>query len=255
MGDRTAGRTIQSVDRAIKILNVIADEPQGLGLGKIADAMDLPPQTVQSLLRTLEAHALVTQNGRGEPYMPGPGLHRLARKWEQGRDLGALARPAVLELSKKLGEYVLFAQLRGNALVALVEVSPERSLMVATEMDASGRLHTMATGKLLLAFLDDEHRKRVISSLQMTKRGPHSVTNIPRLKRQLKKILMHDYVVCLEEAGAGVAALAVPVRDEAGNVIAALGTALPLARYDQDDKEELLNTLKAAALQVQARGA
>ncbi|MCD6404221.1 MAG: IclR family transcriptional regulator [Planctomycetes bacterium] len=250
-GTQKRPRSVQSVDRAVMILELLAAQPAGLGLGGIAGKLGLAPQTAQSLLRTLEAHEMVVQRERGTPYCLGPRIHRLSRKWMSGRDMTALAGSTVEALSRKIGEYVLLAKLRGGTLVRLGEASPDQALMISPEMALSGDLHTLATGKLLLAYLDDDQREAIIPSLDFKMHGPRSVRDPAELRRLLPKIRRRGWVVCIEEHGAGVTAMAVPVHEAGGRVVAALGTAVPLVRFPKARRAKLRGKLQAAAARIE----
>ena len=86
------GRRVQAVDRALGILERLAEAPTGLGLSSLARQLGLPPQTAQSLLRTLQHRGWVDQDGPGSPYRLGAGPVRLHRRWAGVRDRAALAR-------------------------------------------------------------------------------------------------------------------------------------------------------------------
>lgn len=250
-GTQKRPRSVQSVDRAVMILELLAAEPAGLGLARIAGKLGFAPQTAQSLLRTLEAHEMVVQRERGAPYCLGPHIHRLSRKWMGGRDMTALAGQTVEALSRDIGEYVLLARLRGRTLVCLGEAGPERALMISPELAFSGDLYTLATGKLLLAYLDDDERETVIGSLNFKTRGPRRVAGPAELRRQLERIRRQGWGVCIEEHGAGIAAMAVPVRNEERRVVAALGTAVPLVRFPKAKRTKLREKLQSAAAQIE----
>lgn len=246
----TSVRTVQSVDRAVAMVELLADEPAGCALSELAERLKLAPQTAQSLLRTLQHHGWVSQAGRAEPYRLGPALPALHRRWSGGQDRAALAEPIVSRLSRHLREYVVLDQWTGHGLEPLVEVEPERELVVRGESFSTDRLHAMATGKLLMAGLDESRQREVVASLPLEKRGPRSVTDPDKLLRQFKTIRRKGYVVCREESSRGVVAVAVPVCDAGGRWIAALGTSLPLARYGTERRDTLLEELTRAAREV-----
>ncbi|MFA5203795.1 MAG: IclR family transcriptional regulator [Lentisphaeria bacterium] len=247
-----APRTIQSVDRALDILQALAAHSGGLTLSALAATLGLHPQTAQSLVRTLQARHWVVQAGRGQPYGLGPAMLALTQQWLGGNGLASAARNRVEALSQTVGEYVLLAELRGQTLMPLVERRAERTLMLgAAEVYGSNRLHDMATGKVLLAYLEPERRNRLVASLALTPRGPQAVRSHAAFLRQLEAIQRDGYVICREEAGEQIAALAMPVRDASGAVRAALGLSLPLSRFAAGQEKRLLKELRAAAADIE----
>jgi DNA-binding IclR family transcriptional regulator len=246
-----APRTVQSVDRAVGILEALAGEPDGLGLGGVAEAVGIRPQTAQSLLRTLQAHEFVVQAARAEPYRLGPAVHRLAARWLEPQHRAALARPAVKELAERLGEYALLAELRGSVLVGLVEVQARRRLMVTGGVEFGARMHTMATAQVILAHLPRERLDGILASLELTRTGPNTITSRREFVARLAEVRRHGYATCIGEAGPGIAAMAVPVREPSGEVNCALGVALPEARFSPRGERSLRRALLEAAKTVQ----
>lgn len=242
--NRRAGRSVQSVDRAVAVVERLAASRAGLSLTELAGGLALAPQTAQSLLRTLQYHGWVTQGSPRGRYRLGPALGEIVRRWHAGQDRAVPAEPVVTDLGRRLGEYVILAEWAGGGLVPLLEVRADRELSVRGEAYRPERLHTMATGKLLLAMLDERRRREIVASLPLQRRGPNSVTDPAALLEQLDATARDGVAVCVEEAAAGVVALAVPV---AGRAPAALGTALPLARYVPARRDELLDELQRAA--------
>jgi len=246
-----APRLVQSVDRALSALKTLVKEPAGLSLYELAAREKLAPQTLQGLVRTLQHHDLVVQAGKGAPYVIGPGLGALARTWNTNQDRAGLARGPVRDLAAKIGEYVLLAELRGEALFALVEARSNRELAVAYEHCAASRMHVMATGKVLMAFAGDVVRDRLVSQLDMSKRGSKSITSRSALEKELAKVRRNGHATSRDEGSDGTAAIGVPVRDASGQVVAALGTSLPAARFGAKRKKELLAELERAAAGIE----
>lgn len=244
---KTQPRTIQSLDRAMAILNVLASESEGLLLRQISGRIGLAPQTTQGLLRTLEVHEMVMQMEKGSPYFLGPHMHRLEQKWIDSHGRILPVGKEVCALAESLGEYVLLSEFRGDRLMRLAEANPQRPLMVAPGIETANRLHTMATAKVQIAFMDESRIERLVASMTFTPAGPNSPRNAAALYRQLEEIRRQGYVVCLEESGVGCGATAVPVRDDAGNVIAGVGTALPMARFAPSRRKPIRRQLAAAA--------
>lgn len=243
-------RLVQSVDRALAIVELLAAHPEGCALSAIARGLNLLPQTAQSLVRTLQAKGWVVQESPGSPYMLGPACHHVSREGRMGLDLPALARTRVWKLSEETGEYVLLAVLRGREVARLIEVSPTQPLMVAPDPGARAP-HTMATGKLLMAYLSPEERDAILDKAKVEPSGPSSSRNITQLKRQLRHIRKAGFAECVNEAGPGIVALAAPVRDAEGRVVAAVGIALPSVRYSKSRACKLRRALMAAAADIE----
>jgi IclR family transcriptional regulator, acetate operon repressor len=246
-GSAPAARTIQSVDRAVGLLKCLGAAKEGLSLTQLAGSLDLAPQTAQSLLRTLQHHGWVDQPTPRGSYRLGPGLAEVYRHWRAGQDRVDLARPVVEELSAGVGEYVVLAEWTGGGLMPLLQSYPDRELGVRGESFVPERIHTMATGKMLLATLDEARRKEIVATLPLPPRGPNSVTDPEVLLDQLASIREAGVAVCVEEAVEGIVAVAVEVSRTPGQPPAALGISLPAARDSSRRRTKLIAHLREAS--------
>ncbi len=247
-------RTVQSVDRTIRLLELLAENEDGMSLQKLSIKTGLAPQTVQSLLRTLQAHHWVAQTERGSPYMLGPAVVRLAGQWQEGGKLATLAREAVAALARRTREYVLLAELHGTTLTALVEERVERSLMLGRIREyGPERLHNMATGQVLLAALETRTRERMVNSLPLRHGGPQAYTDHRDFLAYLEQVAEQGYSLCRNQADNHIAAMAVPVRDTIGRTRAALGISIPEVRFAAGRETSLLAELRGCAAEIEAK--
>ncbi|MBT3375319.1 MAG: IclR family transcriptional regulator [Lentisphaerae bacterium] len=252
MGDGEQRRLVQSVDRAFRIVELLADAPRGLSLKETGARMGLAVQTVQGLLRTLEFHGMVVQAGRGRPYELGPAVQHLARCWLSHRDLAVLARRPAAALANELRESVLVVELRGVQLSTLVNATVEQPLNVSAACETFEHLHAMATGKVLLAHLAESERESAIEKLRYDGRTEHTITTISAFRAHLAQVREQGYAESVEEAVPGVTAMAVPLRSEEGVVEAALGVCAPLARWPRERRRSLLAALRRTAGDIEA---
>ncbi len=246
--ESAAGRTIQAVDRALAILELLATEPGGLGLMEIAERLGIKHQTALGLLRTLQARGYVVQAGRGGAYLLGPGAARLAMAAQSTDRRAALAQPIVEELGRRSGESAFLAELRGEFLVPLASAACHAPLSAAPEPIAANRLHAMATGKVVLAQLSADERDGLLGGARLARLGPRTITSRQELLRELERVKRQGYAVCRDEWAEGVAAIAVPV--PAAGPPAAVGVSLPTARFTPARARELLQMLRRAAEQI-----
>lgn len=247
----TQSRLIQSVDRAINILKCLASEPKGVPLMVLSKKLDLPPQTLNSLLRTLQFHNLVQQMSRGEPYQLGSGLYQLTLQWTANQDRVQLARETVFTLAQTTGENVTLAELRGMTVFSIVEAQSNQPLRVSSECRSFAHIHVLATGKLLLAYQSEDRLEAILNQSPLIKVASKTITSPAIFRRNLARIRQQGYAVTIDEGADGVAAIAVPVHDLGGQVIAALGISMPTVRMTSDRQGVLLGALQRSASQIE----
>jgi DNA-binding IclR family transcriptional regulator len=240
--------TIQSIDRAVAVLHALASgSPQGLRLRDLAAALDLAPQTLQSLLRTLQQHHLVHQSQRGGPYTLGPALWDLGRAWLALHDPADRIGQELTSLVEEIGEYVMLAEQQAGQVRILADAQPDQALLVTPHHTRADALHTMATVKVLLACADKADREAVLRQMTFAQAGPNAAGSLSAYRKGLREVRQAGQAECIDEAGVGIIALAVPVEDSQGRVRAALGVSLPAARYNASRKQELLASMHHTA--------
>lgn len=243
--------TIQSIDRAVAVLSALAGgSPQGLRLRDLAAALDLAPQTLQSLLRTLQHHHLVHQAQRGGPYTLGPALWDLGRAWLALHDPADRIGQELSALVEEVGEYAMLAEMQNQQVRILADALPDQTLTVTPHDTRADSLHTMATVKVLLAFAGKADREAVLRQMTFAPAGPKAAGSRSAYSKALRGVRQAGHAECIDEAGLGIIALAVPVKDSQAFVRAALGVSLPAARYNARRKKQLLGSMQQTAARL-----
>ncbi|RMD76085.1 MAG: IclR family transcriptional regulator [Lentisphaerae bacterium] len=241
-------KSIQALDRAVVILNALAEQPNGLSLTQLARILKLTPQTVQSLLRTLQIHDFVYQARRAANYQLGPACLRLGQLWLSHHGIEAAAEEIIRELAAQTGEYTLLATMVGNRLHPLVEIRASQPL-AANNPWSMDQWHQMATGQVLLAEMEEDSRQRLLDELE----GDGLIEDREAFLRQLQAIRRRGEVVCPTTRSEHISALAVPVRDPGGHHTLALGMAVPAARFTPPYQKQLLELLHQTARRLAQR--
>ena len=233
-------RTIQSIDRAVAILNSLANAPKGLPLSQLAAHLDLPIQTAQSLVRTLQVHDFIVQSDKGAPYMLGAAVLNLANVWKNQNGHIQLATAEVEKLGKALNEYVVLTKLNENTLTTLHECFPQHSLLISPFKPEPDKLHVLATGKVMLASLTGQEQSEALAKLSLIEHGPKAITDLNTLTKHLELVKRQGYGYTKNENSKHISALAVPIRNQNGDVSAILAIAAPNVRFTEADKKKYL---------------
>ncbi|MFP5022353.1 IclR family transcriptional regulator [Pseudonocardia phyllosphaerae] len=244
---RTRESGVQSVDRAITVLELIAGRGEA-GVSELATALDVHKSTAFRLLGALETHGLVEQVGDRGKYRLGFGLIPLAGRVAERLEVTTQGRPVLDELASELGETVNLAiPDRGWA----VNVDQARGPSMVTTYNWLGRItpmHNTSSGKVLLAAalaLDP-------AALDEPVPGGEKV-NRKELAALLTEVTECGYAWSLEELETGLNAVAAPVRDHSGTVIAALSVSGPSYRLPPERIDEITPDVVAAGREVSRR--
>lgn len=218
-----AMKMTQSVDRALSILNLLAEHPRGLGVSSIAEALALHVSTAYRLLSTLMAHGLVRQQPETNKYRLGLRLVDLGTTVLGGLDIREEAAPFLHELQRKSGEVVHLGVLDGGRVVYIDKVEPlHDKSRIYSRIGRQSPAHCTGLGKVLLAFAPEEVVERTIAKWGLQRFTPATICEPAELKRHLREVRAAGYAVDNEEHEKGVCCVAAPVMDHAGEAVAAV---------------------------------
>jgi IclR family acetate operon transcriptional repressor len=240
--DRAPAGGVQSVERVIELVELLADAPGEVTLGALAEASGLPPSTVHRLLATLVQRGWARRLP-SRRYVVGPRLIHLGER--SSRTLGALAAPHLARLVDEIGETANLALLDGDRVVYAAQVPSRHSMRMFTEVGRRVRLHCTGVGKVLLARQPPEAARAVLARAGLPSRTPRTVTDLEELLGQLPGIAARGYAVDDGEQEAGVRCLAVPVPTAV--VDAALSVSGPEGRLPLEALPRLVPLLQDAA--------
>jgi IclR family acetate operon transcriptional repressor len=238
---------VQSVERVIDLLELLADAPAEVPLAGLVTASGLPPSTVHRLMATLVGRGYARRLP-SRAYVLGPRLIHLGER--SSSTLGALARPHLTRLVDDIGETANLALLDGDRVVYAAQVPSRHSMRMFTEVGRRVRLHCTGVGKVLLACRPPAEARALLLGAGLPARTERTVTDLEELMRQLAQIAEQGYAVDDGEQEGGVRCVAVPV--PAGAVEAALSVSGPEGRLPLDDLPRLVPVLRAAAAALAA---
>jgi DNA-binding IclR family transcriptional regulator len=243
--------------RTLDLIELLADAPDGLGLAGICARLALPKSAAHRFLALLAARGYVRQDAETQRYALSLKLPSLAFRFVAGTGWPDLAQPILDALAARTGELARLALVDGDTLTW---VAKAQGAATGLRYDAdAGRgviLHATATGKVWLSSLPEERALALVARERRLGRGglgPHAVTTIAALKRELRATRRRGFGQAVEEGEPGVAAVAVAVRprnDASLDVCATISIAGPLARMDAARRTELALAARASAAEL-----
>ncbi|HYF12498.1 MAG TPA: IclR family transcriptional regulator [Actinomycetota bacterium] len=220
--------SLRSVNRALSALELVADAGE-LGVTELGRRLGVHKATASRLAATLADRGLLERDQQTDRYRLGFGLVRLAGAAMARLDLVSSARAAMDDLAERTHETVTIGVLSGDDVVSVGQVTGTRSIVSVSWVGKRTPLHTTSTGKVLLAFMDEEERDRRLAG-PLEGATSRSVTSADALRTQLDEVRRRGYAQTLEELEVGLTAVAAPVRQGDGKVLAALSVSGPSFR-------------------------
>jgi len=221
---------IQVIDRMARLLEVLAQHPEPLGLKQIAQYTGLHPSTAHRILSAMSADRLVDRVEPGS-YRLGMRLLELGNIVKSRISVREHALPVMRELHAQTGETVNLSVRHDDEIVYVERTSSGRSAMrVVHVIGTRAPLHVTAAGKL---FLLEEGFTRLREYAKRTRLEAHTkntLTTLPLLERDLERIQGQGWAVDNEETELGVRCVAAAIRDDVGTLVAALSISTPADR-------------------------
>lgn len=234
-----------TVDRAITILKLIGkSEQQEMGISEIARDLDLSKSAVHRIISTLEFHGCVQQNPSNSKYRLGLTLFELGNSVPLlGSRKGPDHSHLLYYLCDSVGETVNLAVPDGKWVLLVEQVQPKTPLKIVMTLGEREPIHATALGKVILANKIEEEIVNLLGKDPLPKFGPKSITDIKELIEHLKLVRRRHYAIDDEEFAPGLRCVAVPIRNFALEVVAALSISGPTQRLSMDECKSALPLL------------
>ncbi|MCA1780783.1 MAG: IclR family transcriptional regulator [Intrasporangiaceae bacterium] len=240
---------VQSVDRALEILEVLADTRGTLGVTEVARAVGLPAGTAHRILVALGQRGWVRQDP-GRRYGVGPAAMRLGDA--AYREVAAVSAPALRAAVEATGETANLAVLEGDQMVYVAQSPSPHTLRIFAEVGRRVPLHSTAVGKVALAGLDADRAMALLAGRERVARTPHTLTDPEDLDRELGVVREQGFALDDEEQELGVRCVAVPV--DVGGVRLALSVSGPTERMTPEVARSLVPALQIIAADLVRSG-
>ena len=221
---------IQVIDRMMRLLDVLAQHPEPLGLKQISQYTGLHPSTAHRILSAMSADRLVD---RAEPgsYRLGMRLLELGNLVKSRISVRELALPLMRELHAQTGETANLSVRHDDEIVYVERTSSGRSAMrVVHVIGARASLHATAAGKLFLVADGVPKLRDYARRTGLAAHTKNTITSVALLERELERIERQGWATDNEEAEMGVRCVAAGIRDDAGRLVAALSLSTPADR-------------------------
>lgn len=239
-----------AVERALTMLEIVAQENEGLSNAEISRKLQIPKSSASYLLKTLETRGYMTRDPESGKYRVGLKVLSLSRGALGGRDVRGIALPIMRHLMQQTGLTCHLAVLDGPDAVYIEKVEPEGFIRMDTWVGRRMRVHATSVGKAIVAYIPVEQLEGILRKSGMEKRTPKTITTAPRLLKELEKIRAQGYAVDDEENNLGARCVAAPVFDERGAIEASLGLSGTTQQVSPQTMPRILEALKDSARHI-----
>jgi DNA-binding IclR family transcriptional regulator len=224
----------QSIDRAAQLLVHVVEGEEAPTVGELARLAGLPKSTTSRLIGALERQGLVQRDPERGAVRPGPVLLRYAHRETTTVDLVELAADSLERLARESGETANLGVATPTAVEMLDQRDSRHILGSANWVGQRVPHHGSVIGKVFLAA-----GTVPFPELPLERLAPHTITDAAELRRDLDRARLRGYATAVDELELGLWAVAAPVRDAGGTVVAALSVSGPTVRLHEGLLDEL----------------
>ncbi|KAA8889053.1 IclR family transcriptional regulator [Nocardia colli] len=242
---------VQSVDRALLVLEIIAKLGQA-GVTEIAAELGVHKSTVSRLIAVLESRGYVEQLSDRGKYRLGFSIVRLAGSTSAQVDLVGQSQGACNALAAETGETTNIAVLDGNRIINIVEAAGTGSIALRSWVGQSCPAHATSSGKVLLSGLEPAALRKQVGPKLESFTG-NTLTKVADLAAQLVEVRENGWASVREELEIGLNAVAAPVFDSNGVIVAALSVSGPAYRLSPDRFAPMAELAIASAAEISHR--
>lgn len=251
--DLNNSNLVQSVERAIDILDCLSEHSKGIGIGELSKNLGLSKSTIHRIITTLKHKEYVSQNKENDKYQLGVKLLNLSSSILNNMDLINIARPYIYEFANKVDEviHLCIPDESYTNIIYVDKVTSEntsRTITMSSSIGKKAPIYCTASGKLLLSQYSDDKIKEILKDINFVKYTQNTITDMNIFLNEIHEIRKNSYALDNIEYDTGVLCISVPIFDRTNKIIAATSLSSVTLFNNMDDllkyKDEFMNIAK-----------
>lgn len=250
-GSKTKDYTIAAVDRALLVLEALADRP-GQGVTQLSKSLGMTKSIVFRLLQTLEDRGFVARDPDHAVYSLGYRIGVLGERVGRDGSLLGAARPVMDALRDGTSENVNLVVRDGLRSLVLATRSGRHPIRLFAQAGRYGPLHAGGGSLCLLAHAEPPVVEAVLAN-PLEAFTPHTITERDKLRQTLARIRANGYHIALNDLDEGAFSVAAPIIGPHDEVIACISVAGAVSRFDEERRERYIRAALGAAAEVSAK--
>ncbi|QXT39396.1 IclR family transcriptional regulator [Gymnodinialimonas ceratoperidinii] len=239
--------TIPTNLRLLMVLEEVARIGVPVTPTEVNATLELPKPTIHRLFATLEEEGFLQRDMDGRTYSPGPRMRVLATSTLSSLRIRTARQAILRRLSREIGETCNIALPDRESMLYLERVETEWPLRIQLPQGTRVPFHATASGKMYLSSLAQSHLQRYLNATNLTEHTENTITDADTLIAELEEVRRNGYALDREEFMSDMIALAVPIMETNGRLMATLSFHAPTQRFDIDRAITCLEALQEAS--------
>lgn len=243
---------VQSIDRAVAILECFSEENKKLKLTEISERLDLNKSTVHGIISTLKYHGFISQDDETQKYKLGIRFVQFGDLVINSMNMRNAVVPVIDDVCEKIEETVHVAMLDGVDVVWIEKRECTKSIKTSTKIGSRLPAYTTADGKIIICYQNKDRIKAYLPK-RIPQYTQNTITNKGDLIKKLEEMKKNGYAIDNEEYVEGLKCVAAPIFDHDGKVRFSLSTTGPAFRMKEERIKEIIVIIREAANEISRR--
>lgn len=243
-----------SVSSVLKVFGILQalSEQKDIGVTELSQRIMMSKSTVYRFLQTMKTLGYVNQEGETDKYTLSLKLFELGGRALEHQDLIQIADVQMHRLGKLTKETLHLGALDENSVVYLHKIDSEYNLRMYSRIGRRCPLYSTALGKVMMAWLPEEEVRSMLAGVTFERFTEHTLANVDALLAELTQVREQGYAEDNEENENGLRCFGVPIYNRMGRIITGLSLSLPIVRFEESKRAELVSLLHEAAARISA---
>lgn len=247
------GEGVQTVERALAILNCFSNEDDIWGVTELSKKLDLSKSVIHRIMVTFHRNGYLEKDVYTDKYRLGIKVIDLGKVAANQLGLRKIALPIMQEMGKLTGESVLLTKKQGKTGLGLEIVEGPYSVAIKAAIGIGLPLHCGASKKVLLAFQTNEFIDTYLQNENLIKVSDKSLIDKEELKNELARIRREGVAVTVGDVDFGAYGVAAPIYDENGSVFASISVSGRSVGFLEERAEQISTLVKKAAREISVK--
>jgi DNA-binding IclR family transcriptional regulator len=247
--------SVQSVRRALHLLNSFTPERTQWSVGDLSRTTGLHKSVVARLMTTMASAGFLVQDEANKAYSIGPQVFAIGSVYEPRVFLERVAHSTMTELALACGQTCALGIPSGDQFMYVIVVDNPRAptLRITVRPGRRRPYHTAAVGKMLLAHMPAEHAERILEIGPLVKLTPFTIDSADVLRAELDEIRRTGVAYSNQESVLGIGAVAAGIRNANGSMIAGINVVFPFHLVNGEERERITRLALDAAEHISER--
>ncbi|MFP7493074.1 IclR family transcriptional regulator [Terribacillus saccharophilus] len=242
---------VQSLERALTILNTLSDYPDGLTITKLTKLVNLSKSTTHRLLATLVDMNYVAKDPESDNYKIGLQTLYIARSVLNNNNIVNVAKPFLKQLCTDINETIHLCIEDKGEIVYIDKIESNQTIRMYSRIGNRAPMYCTAVGKVLLSGMKSERMDEIASSTTFTPRTPRTITSEEELQSEINRVRQQGYALDNIENEEGIRCIAAPIYSHEHRIVASFSISGPSNRVTMDRvNSELIDKVKACSMEI-----